>query len=129
MGNRTIRAAVVQCALAGTVAENVARVEALVHEAAGQGAQVVLPPELFEGPYFPQEELEERFELAHPVEGHPTIARFAELAKELGVAIPVSFFERAGQEVYHSVAMVDTDGAVRCGGRPSPLPGGPGPEQ
>ncbi len=129
MSQGTIRVAIVQCALGGTVVENVSRVEALVREAADQGAQVVLPPELFEGPYFPQEELEERFELAHPVEGHPTIARFAVLAKELGVAIPVSFFERAGQEFYNSVAMVDTDGAVLGVYRKSHIPDGPGYEE
>src|SRR5450759_2139853 len=88
--------AAVQCALGGSADANVAKVEALVREAAKRGAAVVLPPELFEGPYFCTEEKDEFFAWAKPAEGHPTIARFSELAKELHVAIPVSFFEEPG---------------------------------
>ncbi|MEO8584936.1 MAG: nitrilase-related carbon-nitrogen hydrolase, partial [Acidobacteriota bacterium] len=97
--------AAVQCALGGPLERNVAKVEALVREAAKRGATVVLPPELFEGPYFCTKEKDEFFAWATPAEGHPTIARFSALAKELGVAIPVSFFEKAGHASYNSLAM------------------------
>ena len=125
-----ITVGILQCALGDEdVASNVSRVESLVREAASAGANVVLPPELFEGPYFPQAEEERFFDLAHEVAGHPTIARFQSLASELGVAIPVSFFERAGQAHYNSMAMVDTDGAVLGVYRKSHIPDGPGYEE
>ncbi len=89
---------VVQCALGARREKNVERVEALIREAAARGAQIVLTPELFEGPYFPQTEEESAFDLAAPRDGHPTITRMRELAKELGVVLPVSFFERDGPD-------------------------------
>jgi N-carbamoylputrescine amidase len=121
--------AAVQCALGGGRAENVARVTEGVREAARRGAQVILPPELFEGPYFCREEKDDYFDWARPLEGNPTIEHFARLAKELGVAIPVSFFERAGQQHYNSVAVVDADGAVLGVYRKSHIPDGPGYEE
>jgi N-carbamoylputrescine amidase len=121
--------AAVQCALGGTVPENVAKVERLVREAARRGAQVVLPPELFEGPYFCREEKDAFFSWARPFENHPTIRRFSELARELSVAIPVSFFEKAGPSYYNSVAMVDAGGEVLGVYRKSHIPDGPGYEE
>lgn len=126
---KEVTVAAVQCALGGPPEDNVRRVEALVREAAARGARVVLPPELFEGPYFPREEREERFDWAHPVEGHPTLARFAALCEELQVVVPVSFFERAGPAHYNSVAVIDADGRI-CGVyRKSHIPDGPGYEE
>lgn len=126
----TLSIAVLQCALGDTdVAANVAKVESLVREAAAKGANLILPPELFEGPYFPQEELEEAFALAGEVEGHPTIERFSRLAKEFGVVIPVSFFEKANHAYYNSLAMVDADGSVLGVYRKSHIPDGPGYEE
>ncbi|HQR44839.1 MAG TPA: N-carbamoylputrescine amidase [Thermoanaerobaculia bacterium] len=121
--------AAVQCALGGSVAENVATVERLVREAARRGADVVLPPELFEGPYFCREEKDAFFAWARPVEGHPTVGRFADLARELSVAIPVSFFEKAGPAYYNSVAMVDAGGEILGVYRKSHIPDGPGYEE
>ncbi len=108
--------------------QNVDRVEALVREVAGLGAKVVLPPELFEGPYFCREEEERFFDWAHPVEGHPTLERFAALSKELDVAIPVSFFERDGQCHYNSLAFYD-GGELLGVYRKSHIPDGPGYEE
>jgi len=121
--------AAVQCALGGSVDENVAKVEVLVREAARKGATVILPPELFEGPYFCREERDRFFAWAKPAEGHPTIARFSGLAKELKVAIPVSFFEKAGHAYFNSLAMIDADGAVMGIYRKSHIPDGPGYEE
>jgi len=129
MSGRAVRVAVLQQALAGRLEDNVAKVEAGVHLAAADGAQVILPSELFEGPYFCREEKESFFALARPVEGHPTIARFQTLARELGVVVPVSFFERAGNAYYNSVAIVDADGAVLGTYRKSHIPDGPGYEE
>ena len=125
----TVRVAATQCAFTASLEENVARVEALVRQAAAQGAQVILPSELFESPYFCREERDEVFDLARPVEGHPTIARFQALARELGVVLPVSFFERDGHAHYNSLAMVDADGALLGVYRKSHIPDGPGYEE
>jgi N-carbamoylputrescine amidase len=124
-----VQVAAVQLPLGGEREENVERVEKLVREAAAKGAQIVLPPELFEGPYFCRHEKESFFDLARPFEGNQTVARFAKLAKELNVAIPVSFFERAGQAHYNSLAMVDADGSVMGLYRKSHIPDGPGYEE
>lgn len=126
---RFISVAGLQCALGDGVKTNVDRVVRLVRAAAGRGANVILPPELFEGPYFCREERDEYFSWAKPVEGHPTIARFQELARELGVVVPVSFFERAGQAHYNSIAIVDADGTLLGVYRKSHIPDGPGYEE
>jgi N-carbamoylputrescine amidase len=126
---RTIEVAVLQCALGGGREENCARIEALVVEAAAQGANVVLPPELFEGPYFCKVEEEDLFAEARPAEGNPAIARFSALAARLGVVIPVSFFEKDGPHYYNSLAMIDADGRVLGVYRKSHIPDGPGYEE
>ena len=125
----TVRVAALQCAFSDSLDQNVAQVEALVREAAATGAQVILPSELFEGPYFCREEKDAFFDWAKPVAGHPTIARFQALAKELDVVIPVSFFERDGHAFYNSLAMVDADGALLGIYRKSHIPDGPGYEE
>ena len=114
---------------AGPRAENLARVEEHVREAAAQGANVVLPPELFEGPYFCREEKREWFAEARALEDDEAVARMRDVARELGVVIPVSFFERAGQAYYNSVAIVDADGSVLGVYRKSHIPDGPGYEE
>jgi N-carbamoylputrescine amidase len=121
--------AAIQCSLGGSVEENVARVTQHVREAARRGANVVLPPELFEGPYFCRREEEGFFAWARPLEGHPTIAHFSRLARELGIVIPVSFFEHAGQAHYNSIAIVDRDGQTLGVYRKSHIPDGPGYEE
>jgi N-carbamoylputrescine amidase len=125
----TVRVAALQCALTDRLDQNVAQVEGLVREAAATGAKVILPSELFEGPYFCREEKDAFFDWAKPVAGHPTIARFQALAKELGVVIPVSFFERDGHAFYNSLAMVDADGSLLGVYRKSHIPDGPGYEE
>ena len=124
-----VRVAATQCAFTEDLAENLNRVEALVRQAAAAGAQVILPSELFEGPYFCREEKDAFFDWAKPAEGHPTIARFQALARELGVVIPVSFFERDGHAHYNSLAMVDADGSLLGTYRKSHIPDGPGYEE
>ncbi len=105
---------------------NVAGAEALVREAAGQGAQVVLIQELFETPYFCVDQKQEYFALAQPVEGHPVLARMSALAAELQVVLPVSFFERANNAHYNSLAMIDADGSIMGVYRKTHIPDGPG---
>ena len=126
---KKITVAAVQCALAGPRADNIARVERLVREAASRGASVVLPPELLEGPYFCREEKPEWFAEARTVDDDEAVKRLREVAKELGLVIPVSFFERAGQAYFNSVAVVDADGQVLGIYRKSHIPDGPGYEE
>jgi N-carbamoylputrescine amidase len=84
---------------------------------------------LFEGPYFCRQERDEFFSWANPVEGHPTLARIQTLARELSIVVPVSFFERAGQAHYNSVAVIDADGSLLGVYRKSHIPDGPGYEE
>ena len=121
-----LRVGLVQCALGSDdIATNVDKVEALVRLAAEAGASVILPPELFEGPYFCEQQREECFDQAHPVEAHPTLERFKKLSRDLEVVIPVSFFERAGQSHYNSLALIEV-GELRGVYRKSHIPDGPG---
>jgi len=126
---KPVTVAAVQCALGGTRAENVAKVEHLVREAAAKGARIILPPELFEGPYFCREERSELFDWSRPLSPNPTIDRFSALARELDAVIPVSFFERADPHHYNTVAMIDADGTVLGTYRKSHIPDGPGYEE
>lgn len=109
--------------------ENIAAVSALVEQAAGQGAQVILPPELFSGPYFCKVEDEALFALARPTADHPSVKAMQALARSLKVAIPTSFFERDGQHYYNTLAMIGPDGEVMGTYRKSHIPDGPGYEE
>jgi N-carbamoylputrescine amidase len=126
---RKITVAATQMACTWDRDANVERAASLVREAADRGANVVLIQELFETPYFPAEEKQEHFALARPLEGHPTIARFSALARELEVVLPTSFFERAGNAYFNSLAMLDADGRVMGVYRKSHIPDGPGYEE
>ncbi|MEL6544641.1 MAG: N-carbamoylputrescine amidase [Myxococcota bacterium] len=120
--------AIIQCPLGDSREENLERVVEHVRAAAEQGAQVILPPELFEGPYFPQEEREEFFDWAQGRD-NPTTERLCGLARELEVVIPYSFFEREGAAYYNSMALIDADGQVLGVYRKSHIPDGPGYEE
>ncbi len=125
----SVRVAALQCALNQGYEQNVGRVEALVREAKAQGAQIVLPPELFAGVYFCRKEEPRYFSWAERFEDSPTVQRFAALARELAVVIPISFFERDGQSYYNSIAIADADGHVLGRYRKSHIPDGPGYEE
>ncbi|AOU97411.1 N-carbamoylputrescine amidase [Acidihalobacter yilgarnensis] len=123
---RTVTVAATQMACSEDREANIDRAEGLIREAAGRGAQIVLIQELFEGPYFCKEQLPAHFLLAQPFADNPMIARMSALAAELGVVLPLSFFERAGNAFFNSLAMVDADGSVLGFYRKSHIPDGPG---
>jgi N-carbamoylputrescine amidase len=123
---RTISVAALQAAFGEDMDANIATVKELVREAAGRGAQVILPPELFQGPYFCKVQDERFFATAYPAMEHPCVTALAPLAAELGVVIPVSIYERDGPEYYNSMVMLDADGAVLGIYRKSHIPDGPG---
>ena len=126
---QNITVAAIQCALGGSEAENIATVESHVREAAQHGAKIVLPPELFSGPYFCQREEIGWFATARPTTEHPSVVAMQALAAELQVYIPTSFFERDGQHHYNSLAMIDDAGAIMGVYRKSHIPDGPGYEE
>ena len=117
---------VVQCGLAGTLEANLDTLERLVRQAARSGAKVILTPELIEGPYFCKTQEEDRFDLARSLSDHPAVDRFQALAKELGVVLPVSVFERDGPHTYNTLVMIDADGERMGIYRKSHIPDGPG---
>lgn len=121
-----MRVAALQMQMATDVATNVATAERLVRSAAQQGAQVVLIPELFEGHYFCKDQRAEELTRAKPVDGHPTVAHFSKLARELSVVLPLSIFERANNAYFNTVVMVDADGTTLGIYRKSHIPDGPG---
>jgi N-carbamoylputrescine amidase len=121
-----VTVAAVQMSMTDDGEVNVGRAEQLVRSAAAGGAQVILVPELFEGLYFCVDQLPEHLARARPIEGHPTIERFRSIAAELGVVLPVSVFERAGQAAFNTVALIDADGSLMGTYRKSHIPDGPG---
>ena len=126
----TLTVAALQLALnAPEEADNIAAVAALVEAAAGQGARIVLPPELFAGPYFCAVEDEARFALARTLGESVSVREMQRLARTLKIAIPTSFFERDGQHYYNSLAMIDAGGEILGTYRKSHIPDGPGYEE
>ena len=123
---REVTVAATQMACSNETDKNVSNAEKLVRQAASEGAQIILIQELFESQYFCMDQKEELFELSKPFENHPTIKKFSELAKELRVVLPVSFFEKANRAYYNSVAIVDADGSILGKYRKSHIPDGPG---
>ena len=123
---REVTVAATQMACSWDREGNLAGAEALIREAAGQGAQVVLIQELFETPYFCIDQKPEHFALAHAAGDSPLLARMSALAAELKVVLPVSFFERANNAHYNSLAMIDADGRNLGIYRKSHIPDGPG---
>jgi N-carbamoylputrescine amidase len=126
---RTLRIAVLQAAFGEDMAANIGTVERLARDAAKGGAQAILPPELFRGPYFCKREDTRFFAHAYPYRDHPVVVALAPLARELGVVLPLSIFERAGQEYFNSLVMVDADGSILGVYRKSHIPDGPGYEE
>jgi N-carbamoylputrescine amidase len=126
---REVTVAALQASFGENLEENLSRVEKLVRQAANEGAQVILPPELFQGPYFCREEHPRWFDTAFQTEKHPAVRAMQDLAKELGVVIPTSFFEADGNQFYNSLAMIGTDGAILGVYRKSHIPDGPGYEE
>jgi N-carbamoylputrescine amidase len=116
----------VQFAMGADAAGNIAKAIAMVRQAAAEGAQIVLLPELFETPYFCKDQDPAWLDVARPVAGNPLLGRFAELARELRVVLPVSFFERANNAYYNSLMVIDADGTQLGVYRKSHIPDGPG---
>lgn len=109
---RKIKVAAVQMSIPDTAEKSIEKADKLVREAAANGANVILLPELFENPYFCQERKYESYSLAEPLEENKAVNHFKKLAAELNVVLPVSFYERDVNTLYNSLAMIDADGTV-----------------
>lgn len=105
---------------------NLATAERLVREAAARGANLILLPELFETPYFCKDHDYEYLRLATPVAESPAVRRFAPIAKELGVVLPISIYERANNAYYNTLVMIDASGEVMGAYRKAHIPESPG---
>jgi N-carbamoylputrescine amidase len=123
---RPLTLATIQMACGWDAAANIARAEELVREAAARGARVILLPELFETPYFCIEQDARHLRLAHTVEDNAAVRHFSNVARELGVVLPISFFERSGPAYFNSIAILDADGSRLGIYRKSHIPNGPG---
>jgi N-carbamoylputrescine amidase len=123
---RPVTLAAVQMACGWDGAANIAKAERLVREAAARGAQIILLPELFETPYFCIEQDVRHLKLARTVDDNPAVKHFSAVARELGVVLPISFFERAGPAYFNSIAILDADGSRLGVYRKSHIPNGPG---
>ncbi len=126
MTKRTLTVAAIQTSYGPDLAANIAKTEGFIREAALRGAQVALPSELFQGIYFCTRQDPKWFETAHPASEHPCVLALAKLAGELGVVIPISFFEKDGPRYYNSVAVADADGEILGVYRKTHIPDGPG---
>lgn len=123
---RNVTVAAIQSSYGTDMAANIAKTAGFIREAAAEGAQVILPSELFQGPYFCVAQEERWFGEAYPWREHPCVTALAPLAGELGVVIPISIFEREGPHYFNSVVIADADGSLAGVYRKSHIPDGPG---
>ena len=123
---RALTVAATQMACGTDPTANLNKAEALVRQAAADGARLILLQELFETPYFCKDQDAAHFGLARPLAGNPMIARFADLARELSAVLPISFFEAANTAHFNSLVVIDADGRMLDLYRKSHIPDGPG---
>lgn len=123
---RNVTVAALQASYGPDMQANLAKTEKLVRDAAKAGTQIILPSELFQNIYFCTTQDSRWFAEAYPVAEHPCVKHFQPIAKELGVVLPISFFERDGVCHYNSVAVLDADGALLGVYRKTHIPDGPG---
>lgn len=109
---RNVTVAAVQMSCTTVPSENITHADSLVRIAAEKGAQIVLLPELFERQYFCQERHYDYYKFAQPAEENNAVCHFRKVAAELGIVILVSFYERDGNRLFNSEAVIDADGSL-----------------
>ncbi len=124
--SKVVKFAALQLTKSWDLEDNLAKAKKAIREAAQNGANVILPQELFASPYFCKKQEAKYFELAEETANSHLIQEMSALAKELGVVIPVSYFEKAGNTFFNSLVMIDADGTVLDNYRKSHIPDGPG---
>ncbi|WP_223067282.1 N-carbamoylputrescine amidase [Paenibacillus caui] len=126
---RKVKVAATQMSCSWNIEENIAKADRLVRKAAEQGAQIILLQELFETPYFCQKEKADYYQYATEMEHNKAVSHFKEVAKELKVVLPISFYEKKNNARYNSLAVIDANGEVLGRYRKSHIPDGPGYEE
>lgn len=126
---RNVKVAATQMSCSSNIDENIQKADALVRQAAAQGAQIILLQELFETPYFCQKEKADYYVYATELEENKAIKHFQAVAKELEVVLPISFYEKKNYARYNSLAVIDADGTILGKYRKSHIPDGPGYEE
>ncbi|MBC8079632.1 MAG: N-carbamoylputrescine amidase [Gorillibacterium sp.] len=126
---RKVKVAATQMSCSWNMEENIQKADALVREAAKQGAQIILLQELFETPYFCQKEKSDYYAYASELAHNKAINHFRQVAKELSVVLPISFYEKKNYARYNTLAIIDADGEVLGSYRKSHIPDGPGYEE
>jgi N-carbamoylputrescine amidase len=125
-GKREVTVAAMQFACSWDIDRNIATAERLVRDAAKRGAQIILIQELFETPYFCIEQDSRHLRVATAVEDNRAVRHFTPIARELGVVLPISFFEKANNSYFNSIAILDADGRNLGVYRKAHIPNGPG---
>jgi N-carbamoylputrescine amidase len=126
---RKVKVAATQMSCSASIDENIGKADLLVRKAAGKGAQIILLQELFETPYFCQKEKNDYYVFATELEKNKAVQHFKQVAAELQVVLPISFYEKKNQARYNSLAVIDADGEVLGKYRKSHIPDGPGYEE
>ncbi len=126
---RKVKVAATQMSCSEDMEDNIAKAEGLVRKAAGEGAQIILIQELFETLYFCQKEKPEYYNYATEVSENKAINHFKDLAKELEVVLPISFYEKKNNARYNALAVIDANGEILGVYRKSHIPDGPGYEE
>lgn len=121
---RKIKVAATQMSCSWNGEEVLDKAEKLVRKAAAEGANIILLQELFETPYFCQKQKFEYFDLAKPLSENAAVKRFTEVAKELQVVLPISFYEKAGNTAFNTIAIIDADGTILGTYRKTHIPDG-----
>ena len=121
---RKVKVAATQMSCSWNGEEVLDKAEKLVRKAAAEGANIILLQELFETPYFCQKQKFEYFDLAKPLSENAAVKRFTEVAKELQVVLPISFYEKAGNTAFNTIAIIDADGTILGTYRKTHIPDG-----
>ena len=121
---RKIKVAATQMSCTWDLEATLKKAEDMVRDAKKQGANIVLLQELFETPYFCQTESYEYLNIATSVKDNRAVNHFKEIAKELEIVIPISFFERAVNTTFNSLVVIDADGSVMDTYRKTHIPDG-----
>lgn len=124
-----VTVAATQMSCSWNIDTNIAKAENLIRSAAAAGGQIILLQELFETPYFCQVKNEDYFNIASNYMENKAIKRFRNLARELEVVLPLSFFETDSGRLYNSVAVIDATGEILGVYRKTHIPDGPGYEE
>jgi len=124
-----VNVAAIQMKMSSHKSSNIAKADKMIIEAASQGAQIILLPELFEGLYFCKDMDKEYFSWAQERENHPMLKHYSALSRELKIVLLVSYFEKAGDAYYNSLVVIDADGNILDNYRKTHIPDGPGYEE